>query len=34
MTSAHPRLGAVAELIADETRKWGKVIRMANIKPE
>jgi tripartite-type tricarboxylate transporter receptor subunit TctC len=21
-------------LIADETRKWGKVIRMANIKPE
>jgi tripartite-type tricarboxylate transporter receptor subunit TctC len=23
-----------AKLIADETRKWGKVIRMANIKPE
>jgi tripartite-type tricarboxylate transporter receptor subunit TctC len=23
-----------ATLIADETRKWGKVIRMANIKPE
>jgi tripartite-type tricarboxylate transporter receptor subunit TctC len=23
-----------AKLIADETRKWGKVIRMANIKPD
>jgi hypothetical protein len=22
------------ELIADETEKWGKVIRTANIKPE
>ncbi len=22
------------ELIADETEKWGKVIRAANIKPE
>jgi tripartite-type tricarboxylate transporter receptor subunit TctC len=29
--------GSLAEfgkLIADETEKWGKVIRMANIKPE
>jgi tripartite-type tricarboxylate transporter receptor subunit TctC len=23
-----------AKLIADETKKWGKVIRAANIKPE
>ena len=23
-----------AKLIADETEKWGKVIRAANIKPE
>jgi hypothetical protein len=26
-----PELGA---FVADETEKWGKVIRMANIKPE
>jgi hypothetical protein len=32
-----PLVGSPAEfgkLIADETEKWGKVIRAANIKPE
>jgi tripartite-type tricarboxylate transporter receptor subunit TctC len=34
---ATPLLGSPADLgklIADETEKWGKVIRAANIKPQ
>jgi tripartite-type tricarboxylate transporter receptor subunit TctC len=27
-------IGAFAKLITDETEKWAKVIRIANIKPE
>jgi hypothetical protein len=29
-----PAAAAFGKLIADETEKWGKVIRAANIKPE
>jgi len=29
-----PLLADFGKLIADETEKWGKVIRAANIKPE
>ena len=30
----HPADIALGKFIADETEKWGKVIRAANIKPE
>ena len=34
LASASSRPGEAGKLIADETEKWAKVIRAANIKPD
>ena len=34
MTAFPASSAALTKFVADETEKWGKVIRAANIKPE
>jgi hypothetical protein len=34
LAAQRPSPAAFGQLIADETEKWAKVIRAANIKPE